>query len=140
MHDTPPVPNPPFLATSQPQLMYVPMWLTVQSGPLPPMPLAQPAPPALFFQAPPAPMLVPPATPPAAMPVPPVAPLQYFGYPPGGWGLMPNYYLAPAQPYLIGYPPGPWPPYQQHYVGLHGQIKEDSEMAKPDKFTGRDPL
>ena len=52
---------------------------------------------------------------------------------------MPNYYPAPAQPYPIGYPPGPWPPYQQHYAGPHGHFKEDSEMAKPNKFTGQDP-
>jgi len=53
---------------------------------------------------------------------------------------MPNYYLAPAQPYPIGYPLGLWPPYQQYYTGPHGHVEEDSRTAKPDKFTGQDPL
>ena len=52
---------------------------------------------------------------------------------------MPNYFMAPVQLYLISYPPGPWPPYQQYYAGQHGHIEEDSEMAKPNKFTGWDP-
>src|SRR5882724_11650532 len=42
-------------------------------------------------------------------------------------------------PYLIGYPLGLWPPYQQYYAGPQGHGQEDSEMAKPDKFTGWDP-
>src|SRR5882724_7641786 len=46
---------------------------------------------------------------------------------------------APPQPYPVGYPPGPWPPYQQNYTGPYGHGDEDSETAKPDKFTGRDP-
>src|SRR5882724_9225169 len=97
MCDTPHVPHPPFLAASQLQPMYVPTWPTAQFGPPPPMPQAQPAP-----------KPVPPATPPAAMHTPPVAPpLQHFSYPPGVWGLMPHYYQAPSQPYLISYPPGP---------------------------------
>jgi len=66
-------------------------------------------------------------------------PPQHFGYAPGSWGPVPNYYLAPAQPYPIGYLPGPWPPYQQYYAGPQGHSEEDSETAKPDKFTGRDP-
>jgi len=99
------------------------------------MPQAQPEPLALFFQVPSAYMPAPPATPPAAM----HAPLQHFSYPPGGWGLMPHYYQAPAQPYLISYPLGPWPPYQQHYAGQHGHVEEDSKTAKPNKFTGWDP-
>src|SRR5882724_4851971 len=86
-----------------------------------------------LFPVPPAPI-----TPPVIAP--PAAPPQYFGYPPGSGGPMPNYYLAPAQPYMIGYPLGPFPPYQQYYAGPHGHAKEDSEMAKPDKFTGQDPL
>src|SRR5882724_10517685 len=94
------------------------------------MPLTQPAPSAPF-PVPPAPV-----TPPVALPV---VPPQHFGYTPGGWGPVPNYYLAPAQPYPIGYPPGPWPPYQQYYAGPQGPSKEDSETAKPDKFTGQDP-
>src|SRR5882724_2025909 len=97
--------------------------------PMPPSPVTPLAPP---FQAPPAAMPTPPVTPPAAPP-------QYFGYPPGPWGLIPNYYPAPAQPYLISYPPGPWLPYQQYYAGQHGHVKEDSETAKPNKFTGQDP-
>src|SRR5882724_4585755 len=88
---------------------------------VPPVPVAPPGPP---FQAPP---VAPPAVPP-----------QHFSQPPGGWGPMPNYYLAPAQPYPISYPPGPWPPYQQNYTGPYGHGNEDSEMAKPHKFTGRD--
>src|SRR5882724_10500548 len=109
--------------------MYVPTWLTAQSGAPPPMLQAQPAPPVPFYQVLPAPM-----------PAPPVAPPQHFSYPPGGWGPMPHYYQAPAQQYLISYPPGPWPPYHQYYPGLHGHVEEDYEMAKPDKFTGCDPL
>src|SRR5882724_12460974 len=103
------------------------------------MPPTQSAPPTLVahqvppFQAPPAPMPVPPVAPPAAPP-------QHFSYPPGSWGLVPNYYLAPAQLYLIGYPPGLWPPHQNYYTGPHGHGEEDSETAKPDRFTGWDPL
>ena len=52
---------------------------------------------------------------------------------------MPNYYLALAQPYLISYPPGLWPPYQQYYTGPPGHGNEDSETAKPNKFTGQEP-
>src|SRR5882724_3645361 len=100
--------------------------------PAPPMPVV---PPMAFYQVPPAPMPAPPVAP-------PVAPPQFFGqaYLPGGWALMPNYFLSPAQPYLISYPPGPWPPYQEYYVGQQGHVDEDSEMAKPNKFTGWDPL
>src|SRR5882724_6029377 len=87
-----------------------------------------PAPPA----APPATMHMPPVTP-------PVAPLQHFNYHPGGWGPIPHYYPAPAHLYPIRYPPGSWPPYQQLYAGPHEHFEEDSEMAKPDKFTGQDP-
>src|SRR5882724_5703454 len=79
------------------------------------------------------------ATPVAPPTAPPTAPHQHFSYPPGGWGQMPNHYLAPAQPYLISYPPGPWPPYQQYYAGPPGHGNEDSETAKPDKLTGREP-
>src|SRR5882724_7442438 len=103
MSNTPPAPYHPFPAAPQQQLTYVPAWPAVQSGPLLPMPPTHPAPPALVsppappFQAPPAPMPVPLVTP-------PVTPPQHFSYPPGGWGPVPNYYLAPAQPYLISYP------------------------------------
>jgi len=44
---------------------------------------------------------------------------------------MPNYYLAPAQPYPIGYPLCLWPPYQQYYTGPHGHVEEDSEQPNP---------
>src|SRR5882724_7777088 len=108
---------------------YTPVWPAVQSGPLPPMPQTQPAPSAPF------PMPPAPVAPPFA---PPAAPPQNVGYAPGGWGPMPNYYLVPVQPYPIGYPPGPWPPYQQNYTGPYGHGDEDSETAKPNKFTGRD--
>src|SRR5882724_2765475 len=83
MHDTPHVSYPPFPATSQQQLTYVPAWPAAQSGPPPPMPLTQSALPALF-PVPPSPV-----APPA--PVLPVAPPQYFSYPLGGGGPMPNY-------------------------------------------------
>src|SRR5882724_4699834 len=59
--------------------------------------------------------------------------------PPRQLGQMPNYYPAPAKLYPICYPPGTWPPYQQYYAGSHGHGEEDSETAKPDKFTGQDP-
>src|SRR5882724_143566 len=59
--------------------------------------------------------------------------------PPGRWALMPSYFQAPAQPYLFGNPPALLPPYQQYYVAQQGHFEEDSEMAKPDKFTGWDP-
>ena len=52
---------------------------------------------------------------------------------------MPNYYLAPVQPYPISYLPGLWPPYQQYYAGPPGHGEEDSEMANPYKFMGQDP-
>src|SRR5882724_8113620 len=109
--------------------MYTPIWPAAQSGPPPPMPPTQPATSAPF-PVPPAPV--------APQVVPPVVPLQ-FGYAPGGWGPVPNHYPAPVQTYPIGYPPGPWPPYQQYYAGPQGHGKEDSETAKPDKFTGREP-
>src|SRR5882724_8502790 len=98
--------------------------------PAPPTPVV---PPMAFYQVPPAPMPTPPV-------IPPAAPTQFFGqaYPPGGWVLMPNYFLAPTQPYLIGYPPCLWPPYQQYYAGQQGHVNEDSKMAKPNKFTGQD--
>jgi len=117
----PPAPFHPIPAAPQQQLNYVPTWSAVQSGPLPLMPLTQAAPAAT------------PVAPPMALP-------QHFGYPPCSWGQMPNYYLAPAQPYLISYPPGLWPPYQQYYTGHPGHGDEDSETAKPDKFTGQEPL
>ena len=53
---------------------------------------------------------------------------------------MPNYFLAPIQLYLISYPPTLWPPYQQYYAGKQGTLDGDYETAKPDKFTGQDPL
>src|SRR5882724_9146027 len=109
---------------------YTPVWPAMQSGPPPPMPQAQPAPSAPF------PM---PPTPVAPLFAPPAAPPQNIGYAPGGWGPMPNYYPAPMQPYPISYPPGPWPPYQQNYTGPYGHGGEDSETAKPEKFTGWDP-
>src|SRR5882724_9346811 len=131
---------------------YVPPWPPVQLGPLPPMPSAQPAPMA------PAPVpLVPVAPPQAFYPAPPVAPLQVIypvppgappamppqvvgqGYPPGWGAPMPPYGHAPVQPYLNAYPPAYWPPYLPHYAAPQGGFNEDSEMAKPDKFTGWDP-
>jgi len=133
--DAPPAPYHPFPATPQQWLTYVSAWPAVQLGPPPLMALTQPAPLA--------PVLVPPALVVPLVPpfqAPPVAPPQHFGYPPGSWGQMPNYYPAPAQPYLIGYPPGLWPPYQQYYTGHPGHGDEDSETAKPDKFTGQEPL
>src|SRR5882724_11436564 len=106
----------------------MPTWSAVQLGPLPLMPPTQAAPAAT--------PVAPPMEPPMA---PPTAPHQHFGYPPGRWGQMPNYYPAPAQPYPIGYPLDPWPPYQQHYAGPQGHRAEDSETAKPNKFTGQEP-
>jgi len=47
-----------------------------------------------------------------------------------------NYYPAPAQPYPTGYP-RPMATLPQHYTGPQGHREEDSETAKPDKFTGR---
>src|SRR5882724_6445135 len=82
-----------FLATPHQQQSYAPVWPAAQSGPPPPMPPTQPAPPAPF-PVPPAPF--------APQVAPPVAPQQHFGYAPGGWGPVPNYYPAPAQPYPIG--------------------------------------
>src|SRR5882724_8368590 len=118
--------------------MYIPAWPAAQSGPLPPMPPTQPAPSARF-SVPPAPVM--PLMPPFQAPLVtlPAVPPQHFGYTPGGWGLTSNYYPAPVQLYPISYPPGQWPPNQQHYAGPPGHGKEDSKMAKPDKFTGRDP-
>jgi len=120
MSHPPPAPFHPIPAAPQQRLIYMPTWSAAQSGPLPLMPPTHAAP--------------------VATPVaPPMAPPQHFGYPPGIWGQMPNYYPAPAQPYLIGYPPGPWQPYQQYYTGHPSHGDEDSETAKPDKFTGREP-
>src|SRR5882724_8099567 len=93
------------------------------------MPQAQPAPSAPF------PMPPTPVAPPFA---PPAAPPQNVGYAPGSLGPMPNYYLAPTQPYPISYPLGRWPPYQQNYTGPYGHGDKDSETAKPDEFTGQD--
>jgi len=141
--------QPPALIAPQPRLTYVPPWPPAQLGPLPPMPSAQPAPMA------PAPVpLVPVAPPQAFYPAPPVAPPQVVypvppgappavpphvigqGYPPGWGAPMPPYGHAPVQPYLNAYPPAYWPPYLPHYAAPQGGFDEDSEMAKPDKFTG----
>src|SRR5882724_1912749 len=83
----PPAPFHPILAALQQRPIYVPTWSAAQLGPLPPMPPTQAAPVAT------------PVAPPMA---PPMAPHQHFGYPPGGWGQMPNHYPAPAQLYPIG--------------------------------------
>src|SRR5882724_11703412 len=128
--NTPSAPHRCFSATPQQQPTYTPVWPAAQLGPPPPMPSTQPAPSAPFP--------VPP-TPVAPQVVPPAVPPPHFSYTPGGWGPMPNHYPAPVQPYPIGYPPDPWPPYQQYYAGLQGHGEKDSEMAKPDKFTGREP-
>src|SRR5882724_10514352 len=122
-NNPPPAPFHPFLAAPQQQPIYVPTWSAAQLGPLPPMPLTQAAPAAT------------PVAPPMA---PPMAPHQNFGYPPGSWGQMPNYYPAPAQLYPISYPLSPWQPYQQYYAGPPSHGDKDSETAKPDKFTGRE--
>src|SRR5882724_5997293 len=73
---------------------------------------------------------------------PPAAPPQIFSpaYPPGGWALMSPYFQAPTQPYPIGYPPVHWPQYPPYYTAPQGCFDKDSEAAKPDKFTGQDPL
>ena len=108
--------------------MYIPPWPGALSGPVPPMPQVQPAPLAPM-PAPPGPV------------APPAAPPHFFSqaYPPGGWAPIPNYFLAPTQPYLIGYPPTPWPPYQQYYAGQQGTFNKHSKTAKPNKFTGQEP-
>jgi len=114
--------------------MYVPAWLTALLGPLPPMPLTQSAPPAPF-PVPPTPVM-----PPCQHPQSYHQRHHHSTLVTPWWlGPMPNYYLAPAQPYPNSYLLGPWPPSQQYYAGLHGHIKEDSETAKPKKFTGQDP-
>ena len=129
--NAPSAPHRLFSATPQQRPTYTPVWPAVQSGPPPPMPPTQPAPSAPF------PVPAAPVAPQVALPA---VPPQHFGYAPGGWGPVPNYYPAPAQLYPISYPPGPWPPYQQYYAGPQGHGEEDSKTAKPDKFTGRDPL
>ena len=127
-NNPPPAPFHPFLAAPQQRPIYMPTWSAMQSGPLPPMPPTQAA------------TVATPVAPPMA---PPTASHQHLGYPPGSWGQMPNYYPAPAQPaqpYLTSYPPGLWPPYQQYYAGPPSHSDKDSETAKPDKFTGQEPL
>src|SRR5882724_10911809 len=124
--NTPSTPHRLFSATPHQQQSYAPVWPAAQSGPPPLMPPTQPAPPA--------PVPVPP-TPFTPQVAPPAVPPQHFGYAPGGWGPVPNYYPALAQLYPISYPPGPWPPNQQYYTGPQGHSEEDSETAKPDKFT-----
>ena len=47
---------------------------------------------------------------------------------------------APVQPYPNGYHPAYWPQYLPYYAAPQGGLNEDSETAKPDKFTGQDPL
>jgi len=117
---TPPQPSVPIAPQQRPT--YVPPWPPAQSGPFPPMPPAQPAPMA------PVPVpLAPPGAPPQA------------AYPPGWGAPMPPYGYAPTQPYPNAYPPVYWPPYLPHFVAPQGSLDEDSETAKPDKFTGRDP-
>jgi len=46
---------------------------------------------------------------------------------------------GPHAVYLIGYPPAHWPQYPPYYAAPQGGFDEDSETAKPNKFTGRDP-
>ena len=128
--NAPSAPHRLFSATPQQRLTYTPVWPATQSGPPPLMLPIQPAPMAPF-PVPPTPVMLLVAL--------PAVPPQHFGYAPGGWCPMPNYYPAPVQPYLISYLPGPWPPYQKYHAGPYGHSEEDSEMAKPDKFTGRDP-
>src|SRR5882724_8578787 len=128
--NAPSTPHHRLLAAPQQRPTYIPVWPAAQSGPPPPMPPMPPAPLA------PCPVPPAPVAPPVSLPV---APPQNIGYAPGGWGPMPNYYPAPMQPYPIGYPPGLWPPYQQNYMGPYVHGDEDSQTAKPDKFTGRDP-
>src|SRR5882672_3893946 len=44
---------------------------------------------------------------------------------------------APAQ--WPSYPQAPWAPYPPYYPYQQNGNEEDSETARPDKFTGRDP-
>ena len=53
---------------------------------------------------------------------------------------MPPYFQAPMQPYQISHPPAQWPQYPPYYATPQGGFNEDSETAKPEKFTGWDPL
>jgi len=133
-------PQPLVSVTPQLQSTYIPPWPPVQSKMLPPMPPMQPVPMA------PAPVPLMPVAPPQAFyiapPVtPPAMPPQFVGqgYPPGGGALMPQYGHAPVQPYPNTYPPAYWPPYLLHYMAPQGGFNKDSETAKPNKFTGRDP-
>jgi len=107
----------PFQHTQQ-RLTYAPAWPAAQLGPLPLMPPTQPAP------------VVPAVAPPMVPPQPSVTPLQL--------GQMPNYYPAPAQPYR-SLSTGPVATLPAVLCRAPGHGNEDSETAKPDKFTGREP-
>jgi len=135
MHNAPQVPNPPFLAAPQPQLMYVPAWPTAQLGPLTPMPLTQPAPPAPF-------------------PVPPLLLCPLCQYPQSHhqW----HHHSTSVTPLAAGArcPTTIWPLHSHiqlvtHWVCGHpissttqGRMVmlKRIQTAKPDKFTGQDPL
>src|SRR5882672_4991487 len=105
----------------------------------PPLPPYQ----APFAAPPPVGQVYPPAGPPPFQyPAPPVG----QGYPPVRQP--PVQYPAPypLPPAPAAYPPAQWPPYPQapwapyppYYPYQQGGNDEDSETARPDKFTGRD--
>src|SRR5882672_8668950 len=104
-----------------------------------PLPPFQPP----FAAPPPVGQVYPPARPPPFQyPAPPVG-QSYLPV-----GQPPVQYLAPypLPPSPAAYPPAPWPPYPQapwvlyppYYPYQQGGNNEDSETARPDKFTGQD--
>src|SRR5882724_6480929 len=146
----PPVPAPP----------YIPLWPPTRSAPTAPGPPPQTpsvATPHHGYPVPPAPMPTHhvPVAPPAPMPThhvpvtPPMAPPPVPGpaYPPVGGPPIQPYAPAPPQHPFAGYPPPQWPQYPPpqwlQYPPYHGapqgSYDGDSETAKPEKFTGREP-
>jgi len=107
-----------------------PSLASAQLGPPPPMPQHSQHP----WQ--PFPMPTAPVAPPSALPA---APPQNIGYAPGGWCPMPNYYPHPRNRIQSVTLRAHGHPISRTTWGPYGHGDEDSETAKPDKFTGRDP-
>src|SRR5882672_7370838 len=87
--------------------------------------------------------------PPSPYPAPVGAPPSIGqAYPPVGPPPFQYATLYPLQPAPVAYapaqwppyPPAPWAPYLPYYPYQQGGNNEDSETARPDKFTGQDPL
>jgi len=128
--NAPSTPHHRFLAAPQQRPMYIPVWPAAQSGPTAPMHQCRQHPRNMSG-----------ATCSSHAPSCPASGTtsEHQLCP---WRLGSDAQLLPRHPcnrIQSVTPWGPWPPYQQNYTGPYGHGDEDSETAKPNKFTGRDP-